>query len=177
MQVRGDARVEEIDMLYEVTKQIEGHTICALGDAAAWPVQVITLSRPMQAMLIGCSSAQRVHNESSLLASLEVTVLPRALLNQACDSSSLDNSYGLSSLCCLADHNLFCLCFSLMLPGWMYHKASHHHLYHESPHINARLRSCVVCRASSVTFVGRWRTALGVHLLQLSRLQLEWVYI
>ncbi len=31
--------VEEIDMLWEVTKQIEGHTICALGDAAAWPVQ------------------------------------------------------------------------------------------------------------------------------------------
>ena len=27
-------------MLWEVTKQIEGHTICALGDAAAWPVQV-----------------------------------------------------------------------------------------------------------------------------------------
>ena len=26
-------------MLWEVTKQIEGHTICALGDAAAWPVQ------------------------------------------------------------------------------------------------------------------------------------------
>ena len=37
---KGDARVEEIDMLWEVTKQIEGHTICALGDAAAWPVQV-----------------------------------------------------------------------------------------------------------------------------------------
>ncbi len=37
---QGDARVEEIDMLWEVTKQIEGHTICALGDAAAWPVQV-----------------------------------------------------------------------------------------------------------------------------------------
>lgn len=35
----GDARLEEIDMLQEVTKQIEGHTICALGDAAAWPVQ------------------------------------------------------------------------------------------------------------------------------------------
>lgn len=32
-------RLEEIDMLWEVTKQIEGHTICALGDAAAWPVQ------------------------------------------------------------------------------------------------------------------------------------------
>jgi NADH-quinone oxidoreductase subunit F len=35
----GDAEVEEIDMLFEVTKQVEGHTICALGDAAAWPIQ------------------------------------------------------------------------------------------------------------------------------------------
>jgi NADH-quinone oxidoreductase subunit F len=37
--VKGNASVEEIDMLYELTKEIEGHTICALGDAAAWPVQ------------------------------------------------------------------------------------------------------------------------------------------
>ncbi|KAG1667853.1 hypothetical protein FOA52_011041 [Chlamydomonas sp. UWO 241] len=36
---KGDAHLEEIDMLWEITKQIEGHTICALGDAAAWPVQ------------------------------------------------------------------------------------------------------------------------------------------
>lgn len=36
---KGDARLEEIDMLWELTKQIEGHTICALGDAAAWPIQ------------------------------------------------------------------------------------------------------------------------------------------
>jgi NADH-quinone oxidoreductase subunit F len=35
----GRAQKREIDMLLEVTKQIEGHTICALGDAAAWPVQ------------------------------------------------------------------------------------------------------------------------------------------
>ena len=35
----GDAAVEEIDMLQEVTKQVEGHTICGLGDAAAWPIQ------------------------------------------------------------------------------------------------------------------------------------------
>ena len=35
----GDADVAEIDMLQQVTKQIEGHTICALGDAAAWPIQ------------------------------------------------------------------------------------------------------------------------------------------
>ena len=37
--VQGDASVEEIDMLFDVTKQVEGHTICALGDAAAWPIQ------------------------------------------------------------------------------------------------------------------------------------------
>lgn len=37
--VTGKARVEEIDMLLNVTKQVEGHTICALGDAAAWPIQ------------------------------------------------------------------------------------------------------------------------------------------
>jgi NADH-quinone oxidoreductase subunit F len=35
----GDSSVEEIDMLQQVTKQVEGHTICALGDAAAWPIQ------------------------------------------------------------------------------------------------------------------------------------------
>ncbi|MBZ0217171.1 MAG: NADH-quinone oxidoreductase subunit NuoF [Fimbriimonadaceae bacterium] len=36
---RGEAEKREIDMLFEVTRQVEGHTICALGDAAAWPVQ------------------------------------------------------------------------------------------------------------------------------------------
>ena len=35
----GNAQKHEIDMLFEVTKQVEGHTICALGDAAAWPIQ------------------------------------------------------------------------------------------------------------------------------------------
>lgn len=37
--VTGNAKPAEIDMLWELSKQIEGHTICALGDAAAWPVQ------------------------------------------------------------------------------------------------------------------------------------------
>jgi NADH-quinone oxidoreductase subunit F len=37
--VTGDAEPEEIDMLLDVTRQVEGHTICALGDAAAWPIQ------------------------------------------------------------------------------------------------------------------------------------------
>ncbi|NKD54342.1 MULTISPECIES: NADH-quinone oxidoreductase subunit NuoF [unclassified Haematospirillum] len=36
---KGNADVGEIDMLFDVSKQIEGHTICALGDAAAWPIQ------------------------------------------------------------------------------------------------------------------------------------------
>jgi NADH-quinone oxidoreductase subunit F len=37
--VEGRAEKREIDMLLDVSRQIEGHTICALGDAAAWPVQ------------------------------------------------------------------------------------------------------------------------------------------
>ncbi|URK88815.1 NADH-quinone oxidoreductase subunit NuoF [Rhizobium sp. RCAM05350] len=37
--VQGRAQKREIDMLFDVTKQVEGHTICALGDAAAWPIQ------------------------------------------------------------------------------------------------------------------------------------------
>jgi NADH-quinone oxidoreductase subunit F len=35
----GNASTAEIDMLLDVTYQVEGHTICALGDAAAWPIQ------------------------------------------------------------------------------------------------------------------------------------------
>jgi len=37
--VRGDAEIHEIETLEAVTRQVEGHTICALGDAAAWPIQ------------------------------------------------------------------------------------------------------------------------------------------
>ena len=37
--VEGTAAIEDISLIYDVTKQIEGHTICALGDAAAWPIQ------------------------------------------------------------------------------------------------------------------------------------------
>lgn len=35
----GKANLEEIDMLNEISYQVEGHTICALGDGAAWPAQ------------------------------------------------------------------------------------------------------------------------------------------
>jgi NADH-quinone oxidoreductase subunit F len=37
----GRAEKREIDLLLQVTTQVEGHTICALGDAAAWPVQAL----------------------------------------------------------------------------------------------------------------------------------------
>lgn len=37
--VKGEASKAEIDHLWDISKRIEGHTICALGDAAAWPVQ------------------------------------------------------------------------------------------------------------------------------------------
>lgn len=46
--VKGDARPQEIDELLNITTQVEGHTICALGDAAAWPIQgLIRHFRPL----------------------------------------------------------------------------------------------------------------------------------
>jgi NADH-quinone oxidoreductase subunit F len=43
----GEAHAEEIDLLLDVAGQVEGHTICALGDAAAWPIQgLISHFRP-----------------------------------------------------------------------------------------------------------------------------------
>ena len=57
--VKGEARVEEIDVLNDVCGEIEGHTICALGDAAAWPVQgLIRNFRPlMEERIRGARSA------------------------------------------------------------------------------------------------------------------------
>jgi len=37
--IKGNVHYDDIDKLLNVSKQIEGHTICALGDAAAWPIQ------------------------------------------------------------------------------------------------------------------------------------------
>ena len=46
--VDGNAEKAEIDMVIELSKQIEGNTICALGDAAAWPIQgLIRHFRPL----------------------------------------------------------------------------------------------------------------------------------
>lgn len=63
--VEGKARKDEIDMIWELSKQIEGHTICALGDAAAWPVQgLIRHFRPLMEQRIDDFNA--THNDARL---------------------------------------------------------------------------------------------------------------
>jgi NADH-quinone oxidoreductase subunit F len=58
--VQGRAEVSEIDTLEQVTKQVEGHTICALGDAAAWPIQgLIRHFRPVVEERIAAYKAGR----------------------------------------------------------------------------------------------------------------------
>ena len=58
--VQGRASIEEIDTLEAVTRQIEGHTICALGDAAAWPIQgLIKNFRPVMEERIRAYKAGR----------------------------------------------------------------------------------------------------------------------
>ncbi|MCF3935105.1 NADH-quinone oxidoreductase subunit NuoF [Acuticoccus sp. M5D2P5] len=59
--VEGRADPREIDQLLSVTKQVEGHTICALGDAAAWPIQgLIRHFRPEMEKRIASFSANHV---------------------------------------------------------------------------------------------------------------------
>ncbi len=62
---KGQAEKREIDLLFDVTKQIEGHTICALGEAAAWPVQgLIRNFRPViEARIDAYHAAQKVAAE------------------------------------------------------------------------------------------------------------------
>jgi len=58
--VKGQAEVSEIDMLLEVTTQVDGHTICALGDAAAWPIQgLIRHFRPLIEARIAAAKPSR----------------------------------------------------------------------------------------------------------------------
>ena len=65
--VEGRANKREIDMLFDVSKQIEGHTICALGDAAAWPIQgLINHFRPVIEERID-SYTYRSNNEAPVL--------------------------------------------------------------------------------------------------------------
>jgi NADH-quinone oxidoreductase subunit F len=62
--VKGQAEVAEIDLLLDVTYQVEGHTICALGDAAAWPIQgLIRHFRPLMEQRIAERRPSRVAAE------------------------------------------------------------------------------------------------------------------
>ena len=58
--VEGRAEPEEVDTLEQVTRQVEGHTICALGDAAAWPIQgLIRHFKPLMLERIAAYKARR----------------------------------------------------------------------------------------------------------------------
>jgi len=62
----GNAHIDEIDLLEDVTRRIEGHTICALGDAAAWPIQGLIrhFRSEMEARILekaGTQAAEPVH--------------------------------------------------------------------------------------------------------------------
>lgn len=59
--VEGRAEIEEIDVLEQVTRQIEGHTICALADGGVWPVQgLIRHFRPMMEDRIAAYKTQHM---------------------------------------------------------------------------------------------------------------------
>ncbi|KAI8618907.1 hypothetical protein BC830DRAFT_1106576 [Chytriomyces sp. MP71] len=68
----GNAKHAEIDMIEEITRQIEGHTICALGDAAAWPIQgLIRHFRPeIEKKIDAFQAAKKVSVGESATASL-----------------------------------------------------------------------------------------------------------
>jgi NADH dehydrogenase (ubiquinone) flavoprotein 1 len=85
--VTGDAEVPEIDMLDALTRQIEGHTICALGDAAAWPVQgLIRHFRPEMEERIKAFQGERRATEPKSDADGPLAQLQERLNQQALES-------------------------------------------------------------------------------------------
>src|SRR5271168_3565531 len=57
--VNGQAQLSDIDLLEQVTKQVEGHTICAFGDAAAWPIQgLLRAFRPLVEARVAAASVR-----------------------------------------------------------------------------------------------------------------------
>jgi NADH dehydrogenase (ubiquinone) flavoprotein 1 len=73
----GDAELAEIDMLEELTRQVEGHTICALGDAAAWPIQgLIRHFRPEMERRIRDYRAKNARQKQGLVSHVPVNLRP-----------------------------------------------------------------------------------------------------
>ena len=65
----GEADPKEIDVLLDVASQVEGHTICALGDAAAWPIQgLFRHFRPEIEQRIASYRANRPHVQGARMA-------------------------------------------------------------------------------------------------------------
>ena len=68
----GRAQKREIDLLLDVASQVEGHTICALGDAAAWPIQgLFRHFRPEVEARITSYSSGRPHAQGATLLAAE----------------------------------------------------------------------------------------------------------
>jgi NADH-quinone oxidoreductase subunit F len=68
----GEADPKEIDILLDVASQVEGHTICALGDAAAWPIQgLFRHFRPEIEDRIASYRSGRPHVQGATLAAAE----------------------------------------------------------------------------------------------------------
>jgi len=57
----GGTQTSDIDLLLDISKRIEGQTICALGDAAAWPIQV-TFASPFKSPLVSIGKAPSIQN-------------------------------------------------------------------------------------------------------------------
>lgn len=76
---KGIAREREIDMMWELTRQVEGHTICALGDAFAWPIQgLIRHYRPELEARIKRNAAE--HGGTSLAGGWEHDAAKKGIL-------------------------------------------------------------------------------------------------
>ncbi len=67
---KNEATVSDIDLLLDVANNIEGNTICALGDAAAWPIQsVIKKFRNEFGKKVNKNPIQKVVNPPHLIVS------------------------------------------------------------------------------------------------------------
>ncbi len=87
---KGEADTREIPMLEEISRAIEGHTICALGDAAAWPVQVLAIFLSFDRSSLNCRHLISRHPPWPCL-SLSVFFMPWVLqIPVLCARSSVD---------------------------------------------------------------------------------------